>query len=89
MCFARKEARRQVVLNVVFHVGNRYADSFTTTVEEVNGSPALLIWLEKRLASLFTFAGGEKVQRIWIIRNPEKLAFIWRQLATRQDRTSP
>jgi RNA polymerase sigma-70 factor (ECF subfamily) len=76
-------------LGILYKLSNRYADSFTITVEEVNGSPALLVWIEKRLAFLFTFAGSEKLQRIWIIRNPEKLAFMQRQLATRQNHASP
>lgn len=72
-------------LGIIHKPFNRYADSFTTTIEEVNGSPALLVWIEKHLFFLLTFAGGEKMQRIWIIRNPEKLAFIQRQLATCQN----
>jgi RNA polymerase sigma-70 factor, ECF subfamily len=76
-------------LGIIYKPSNRYADAFTITVEEVNGSPALLVWLEKHLVSLFTFAGREKIQRIWIVRNPEKLAFIRQQLATRQNHASP
>ena len=83
------DAVARYFIEILTQSSNRYADSFTTTVEEVNGSSALLVWLEKRLVSVFTFAGREKVQRIWIIRNPEKLAFIQRQLATRQDHASP
>ncbi len=83
------DAVARYCLGIIYKSSNRYADAFTITVEEVNGSPALLVWLEKRLVSLFTFAGREKMQRIWIIRNPEKLAFILRQLATRQNHASP
>src|SRR5437868_6212883 len=52
------------------------------TLAEINGSPALLFWEEGQLAgvlSLTLSAGG--IQEIYALVNPEKLAYLNRQLA--------
>ena len=54
------------------------------TLAEINGSPALLFWEEGQLAgvlSLTLSAGG--IQEIYALVNPEKLAYLHRQLAER------
>ncbi len=57
---------------------------FSTSVEEVNGSIAVLIWDAEILLSLITFdAIDEQVQAIRVILNPDKLAYIKRQLVAR------
>ena len=71
-------------LGIISKYSSRYADSFTVSFEEVNGSLALLVWVDGHIFFLLTFAGQEQIQAIWIMRNPEKLAVIERQLATRR-----
>src|SRR6266705_1473036 len=54
------------------------------TLAEINGSPALLFWEEGQLAgvlSLTLSAGG--IQEIYALVNPEKLAYLHKQLAER------
>ncbi len=54
------------------------------TLAEINGGPALLFWEEGQLAgvlSLTLSAGG--IQEIYALVNPEKLAYLNRQLAER------
>ncbi|GCE15333.1 RNA polymerase sigma-70 factor [Tengunoibacter tsumagoiensis] len=70
-------------LGIISKTSRRYADTFAVNYAEVNGSPALLIWADAHLFSLLTFTGNEQMHKIWIIRNPEKLAFIQQQLAAR------
>lgn len=75
-------------LGIAYKISHKYAASFTTSIEEVNGEPALLVWIDQRLSCVLTFTGGEKMQKIWIMRNPEKLAFIQRQFASRSPHVS-
>jgi RNA polymerase sigma-70 factor (ECF subfamily) len=70
-------------LGIAYKISNKHAASFTTSIEEVNGEPALLVWIDQRLSCVVTFTGEEKMQKIWIMRNPEKLALIQHQLAAR------
>ena len=54
------------------------------TLAKINGSPALLFWEEGQLAgvlSLTLSAGG--IGEIYALVNPEKLAYLHRQLAER------
>lgn len=54
----------------------------TLTLAEVNGSPAILSWSEGNLAavlSLILNAGG--IQEIYALLNPEKLAYLQKQLS--------
>lgn len=51
------------------------------TSEQVNGGPAMLIWIGAMLDSVTTFAfEGERIVDIQTVRNPDKLAYIRRQL---------
>ncbi len=70
-------------LGITYKMSNKYTAPFTTGIEEVNGLPALVVWIDQHLSCVVTFSGGEKIQKIWIMRNPEKLALIERQLAAR------
>ena len=54
----------------------------TLTLAEINGSPAILFWDEGRLAvviSLILSAVG--IQEIYALLNPEKLAYLQKQLS--------
>jgi len=55
----------------------------SATLAEINGSPALLFWEESRLAgvvSLTLSAAG--IQEIYALLNPEKLAYLQKQLSS-------
>ncbi len=48
---------------------------------EVNYEPAMLLRVENHLDSVYVFSAGERsIDAIRVIRNPEKLTFISRQL---------
>ena len=52
-------------------------------IEDVNGEPALIIWFGTQLESVFVFSiDDEVVSAIRIVRNPDKLAHIDRQLTS-------
>jgi RNA polymerase sigma-70 factor (ECF subfamily) len=68
-------------------VHNRAAtpeDRFSLTLERVNGLTTLAAWRGTSLETLFTFveAGKEGIIAIDVIRNPDKLAFVGRELAS-------
>ncbi|HJZ48705.1 MAG TPA: RNA polymerase sigma-70 factor [Roseiflexaceae bacterium] len=51
---------------------------------DVNGEPALLLWVRERLDTLFVFSiVDDQFAAIRAIRNPDKLAYIQRQLQER------
>jgi len=61
----------------------------TLTLAEINGSPAILYWEEGRLAmviSLILSAVG--IQEIYALLNPEKLAYLQKQLSSSRRRSS-
>jgi RNA polymerase sigma-70 factor (ECF subfamily) len=63
-------------------VGRKNQPPLTDTQAEINGSPALLFWDEGRLAvviSLTVSAAG--IQEIYALLNPEKLAYLQKQLS--------
>jgi len=57
---------------------------FSLTLEEVNGSPAFLLWIGDSLLSVVTFEViGDHIQGLRNVMNPDKLAYILRQLQAR------
>lgn len=53
-------------------------------IVDVNGEPALLAWVGDRLETVFLFGINEgKIESIWAIRNPDKLAYIQDQFFKR------
>jgi len=55
--------------------------NFSLTLEEVNGAPAFLLWIGETLLSVVTFeVNGNRIQGIRNVMNPDKLAYILRQL---------
>jgi RNA polymerase sigma-70 factor (ECF subfamily) len=56
--------------------------TFVLTIEEVNGSPAVLLWVDNALYAVVTFDVTDgQIQTIRNILNPDKLAYIGRQLS--------
>jgi RNA polymerase sigma-70 factor, ECF subfamily len=52
-------------------------------IEDVNGEPALIVWLGTQLESVFVFSiDDDVVSAIRVVRNPDKLAHIDRQLTS-------
>jgi len=52
-------------------------------IEDVNSEPALVVRVGSRLESIFVFSlDGEAISAIRVVRNPDKLAHIDRQLTT-------
>ena len=57
---------------------------FSLTLEEVNDTPAFLLWIGDSLLSVVTFEViGERIQGFRNVLNPNKLAYILRQLQAR------
>jgi RNA polymerase sigma-70 factor (ECF subfamily) len=60
----------------------------TVTEAEINGSPALLFWVEDRLIGVMSLTLSDAgIEEIYALLNPEKLAYLQRQLSGR--RTAP
>jgi RNA polymerase sigma-70 factor (ECF subfamily) len=58
--------------------------NYVISAEEVNGSLALLGWTGDQLSDVFTFEISQgRIQHIRAVRNPEKLAYLQRQLQQR------
>ena len=56
------------------------------TLEEINGSPAVLFWDKGKLAVVVSLRMSETaIEEIFAILNPEKLAFLEKQLAVSTD----
>ena len=74
-----------------FWLSGAYKDRrpLTVTLAEINGSPAILFWDEDSLAvviSLILSAVG--IQEIYALLNPEKLAYLQKQLSSSKRRSS-
>jgi len=61
----------------------------TLTVAEINGSPAILYWEEGRLAMVISLTlSSLGIQEIYALLNPEKLAYLQKQLSSSRRRSS-
>jgi RNA polymerase sigma-70 factor (ECF subfamily) len=61
----------------------------TETEAEINGSPALLFWEEGRLAAVLSLSySAVGIQEIYALLNPEKLAYLHKQLSSSRRRSS-
>ena len=55
----------------------------TYTLDEINGSPAILCWDESRLGVVISLvASAQGIQEIYALLNPDKLAYLQKQLAS-------
>ncbi|HEX8036127.1 MAG TPA: sigma factor-like helix-turn-helix DNA-binding protein, partial [Ktedonobacterales bacterium] len=56
----------------------------TITSEEINGSPALMVWIGEKLDVAISLAlVSGHIGDIYVVRNPDKLAYLQRQLRQR------
>jgi RNA polymerase sigma-70 factor, ECF subfamily len=61
----------------------------TLTLAEINGSPAILYWEEGRLAMVISLTlSAVGIQEIYALLNPEKLAYLQKQLSSSRRRSS-
>jgi RNA polymerase sigma-70 factor, ECF subfamily len=61
----------------------------TLTQAEINGSPAFLFWDEGRLAGVLSLTLSDQgIQEIYALLNPEKLAYLQKQLSSSKMRSS-
>ncbi len=80
---------QQAVARFWLSVTRKNQRPFTFTLAEINSSPAILYWDEGNLAgviSLTLSAGG--IQEIYALLNPEKLAYLQKQLSSSRRRSS-
>jgi RNA polymerase sigma-70 factor (ECF subfamily) len=76
---------QQAVARFWLSVAHRSPRPLTYTLGEVNGAPALLAWDEGALAVVISLTPSDTgIQEIYALLNPEKLAYIQRQLAARE-----
>jgi RNA polymerase sigma-70 factor, ECF subfamily len=70
------------VARLALGVTRKLPPSLSGTVEEINGVPALVTWNESHLelVSMFDVA-DTRIQNLYTFRNPDKLAFLQKQLA--------
>ena len=72
---------QQAVARFYIAITPKLSPNLTTTIDEVNGAPALLGWMGSRLDWILTLdIVDEHIQGLRVVMNPDKLAFIQRQL---------
>ena len=77
---------QQAVARFWLSVARKSPRPLTYTPEEINGEPAMLFWDEDRLAGVLTLALSDTgIQEVYALLNPEKLAYLQRQLSARQN----
>lgn len=73
----------------LWSVAQRRGLVLRTEMTTVNGEPALLLFDGDRLETVFVFSvAGRTIEAVRAIRNPDKLAFLQRQLAERGFKTA-
>ena len=81
---------QQAVARFWLSVISKTPRPLTTTLVEINGSPAMVLWDEGNLAgaiSLMLSAVG--IQEIYALLNPEKLSYLQRQLSHSSNGAQP
>jgi RNA polymerase sigma-70 factor (ECF subfamily) len=75
---------QQAVARFWLGVARKSPRSLTYTPDEINGDPAILFWDEGSLAGVLGLTlSAAGIQDIYALLNPEKLAYLQRQLAAR------
>jgi RNA polymerase sigma-70 factor, ECF subfamily len=76
---------QQAVARFWLSVARRSPRPLTHTLDEINGAPALLAWDEGTLAVVISLTPSDTgIQEIYALLNPDKLAYLQRQLAARK-----
>jgi RNA polymerase sigma-70 factor, ECF subfamily len=77
---------RERVIRFWLGLARKAPADFSVTVEEVNGSLAILAWFGQSLSFVCTFNSRDgQIQGIRAVSNPDKLLYIQRQLQTRRN----
>jgi len=73
---------QEAVVRLLLGVTRKLPPGLSASIEEINGAPALLAWNGSRLDFVsMVDVCDHHIQNLYIARNPEKLAFLQRQLA--------
>jgi RNA polymerase sigma-70 factor (ECF subfamily) len=76
---------QQAVARFWHSVARRSPVPLTFTLDEVNGDPAILFWDEGRLYGVLSLTLSDAgIQDIYALLNPDKLAYLQRQVAARK-----
>ena len=69
------------VVRLLLGVTRKLPPGLSASMEEVNGAPALLAWNGSRLEFVsMVDVSDHHIQNLYVVRNPDKLAFLQRQL---------
>jgi RNA polymerase sigma-70 factor (ECF subfamily) len=80
---------QQAVARFWLSVARKNPRPLTVTLAEINGSPAILFWDEDSLAVVISLAlSAVGIQEIYALLNPEKLAYLQKQLSSSKRRSS-
>jgi hypothetical protein len=75
---------KQAVARFWLSVTRKNQRSLTETLSEINGSPAILLWDEGNLVGVISLRlCAVAIQEIYALLNPEKLAYLQKQLSGR------
>ena len=75
---------QQAVARFWLSVARKNQRPLTVTLAEINGSPAILLWDEVSLAGVISLTlSAVGIQEIYALLNPEKLAYLQKQLSGR------
>jgi RNA polymerase sigma-70 factor (ECF subfamily) len=75
---------QQEVARFWLSVARRSPRPLAYSLDEINGAPAILAWDEATLAVVISLTPSDTgIQEIYALLNPEKLAYLQRQLAAR------
>ncbi len=74
---------QQAVARFWLSVARKNQQPLTFTLAEINGSPAILFWAEGSLAVVISLTlSAVGIQEIYALLNPEKLAYLQKQLSS-------
>ena len=80
---------QQAVARFWLSVMRKNQRPLTLTLAEINGSPAILLWDEGSLAVVISLTlSAVGIQEIYALLNPEKLAYLQKQLSSCRRRSS-
>src|SRR6266487_1874252 len=80
---------QQAVARFWLSVMRKNQRPLTETLAEINGSPAILFWEEGSLAGVMSLTlSAVSIQEIYALLNPEKLAYLQKQLSSCRRRSS-